>query len=393
MTLPEVTINSRAAHRLRQGHVWVFDSDVRDDGGAADGDLVRVISRHRSGGANPLGLAFYNSRSMIRLRLIDRKVVEPDRDFWRARLQAALDLRATLADGRDTAGRLVYSEADGLPGLIVDRYDDVLVLQTLSAGADRMLDVWLELLAELVEPRAVVERNDTNSRKLEGLESRAGVLFGEIDGSVEIREGGLRFIVDPLAGQKTGWFLDQRENRIQAASYARGRCLDVFCYQGGFGLHLARGGADEVLLVDQSERSLEAARAAAESNGLEVDTHAANAFDFLREQQAAGERWDVVVLDPPAFAKNRASVERAARGYKEINLRAIKLLAPGGVLITSSCSYHMREQHFEQLLLAAGQDAGRALQVLERRTQSRDHPERLGFPESRYLKCFVLRVL
>jgi 23S rRNA (cytosine1962-C5)-methyltransferase len=393
--LAEVVVNARGARRLRSGHVWVFDSDVRDAGGAEDGAVVRVVSRHRSGGSNALGVAFYNSVSMIRLRLIARRTVEPDRDFWRERLLAALSLRRLLGrDGpADTAGRLVYAEADGIPGLIVDHYGGVLVLQTLSAGAERLLETWLSLLAELVAPRAIVERNDTHSRRLEGLPTRAGVLRGELPEPLQVADGGLTLTIDPLQGQKTGAFLDQRENRQRAAAYAGGRCLDVFCYQGGFGLQLARGGADEVTLVDQSAPALQAAAATAAANGLTVHTRAANGFDFLREHQAAGERYRVVVLDPPAFAKNKAAVERAARGYKEINLRAIKLLEPGGILISSSCSYHMQAEHFERLLLDAGRDAGRSLQVLERRSQARDHPERLGFPESRYLKCLVLRAL
>ncbi len=393
--LAEVIINARGARRLRSGHVWVFDSDVRDAGGAEDGAVVRVVHRHRGGGSNALGVAFYNSASMIRLRLIARRAIEPDRAFWRQRLQAALALRQLLGrDGpADTAGRLVYAEADGIPGLIVDHYGEVLVLQTQSAGAERLLDTWLSLLAELVAPRAIVERNDTHSRRLEGLPIRAGVLRGELPEPLQVRDGGLTLAVDPLQGQKTGAFLDQRENRQRAAVYAGGRCLDVFCYQGGFGLQLARGGADEVTLVDQSAPALQAAAETAAANGLTVHTREANGFDFLREQQAAGERYRVVVLDPPAFAKNKAAVERAVRGYKEINLRAIKLLEPGGILISSSCSYHMQAEHFERLLLDAGRDAGRSLQVLERRSQARDHPERLGFPESRYLKCLVLRAL
>jgi 23S rRNA (cytosine1962-C5)-methyltransferase len=368
---------------------------VRDAGGAVDGDVVRVVTSRKSGNTSPLGLAFFNASSMIRLRLIDRRAKLADEAFWRERIKSALDLREHLGlpNDDDTAYRLVFSEADGIPGLIVDRYDDVIVLQTLSAGADRLMPTWLEIFDELIQPRAVVERNDTRSRGLEGLEKRSGMLFGELTGPIEIREGGIRLLVDPLAGQKTGYFLDQRENRRRAGEIARGRCLDMFCYQGGFGLQMARGGAEQVVLVDQSDRSLESARAAAQLNELSVETVEANAFDFLREQQAAGARFDVVVLDPPAFAKNKGAIERATRGYKEINLRAMKLLNPGGVLITSSCSYHMRAQQLEDVLHAAAVDSGRTLQVLERRSQARDHPERLGFPESHYLKCFVLRVV
>jgi 23S rRNA (cytosine1962-C5)-methyltransferase len=266
-------------------------------------------------------------------------------------------------------------------------------MQTLCAGTERLKDLFVQLLKDLFSPRAIVERNDTASRRLEGLQETVGLLAGKLADLVEIQEGRLRLLVDPLSGQKTGIYLDQRENRVISESYARGRCLDAFAYQGGFGLHLKRGGAGEVTLVDQSERALQAAEATARLNGLEVRTQTANAFDFLKNQQADGERYDVVVLDPPAFAKNRGAVPQAVRGYKEINLRGMRILNEGGILITSSCSYHMPSQRFEEVLLNAARDAGRIVQVLERRSQSRDHPERLGFPESRYLKCYILRVL
>jgi len=376
---------------VRDGHPWIFRSDVRRADSAGAGDVVRVVARHRGGGLNGLGLALFSPVSMIALRMLGRDEAPPGAGFWEARLDAALELRRRLG-GEDSAGRLVYSEADGLPGLIVDRYADVLVLQTLTAGAERLKGVVVDWLVARLAPRAVVERNDSSARSFEGLEERVGLLRGALDGPVEILEGGLRISVDPLGGQKTGHYLDQRENRVRAAAYARGRCLDVFSYQGGFGLQLARGGAAEVTLVDQSERALAAAQADAGRNGLEVRCRTANAFDFLRDQHAAGERYDLVVLDPPAFAKNRQAVEGATRGYKEINLRAMKLLAPGGVLITASCSFHMLEERFEALLAEAARDVGRGVQLLERRGAARDHPERLGFPEGRYLKCFVLRV-
>ncbi len=386
-----VEVSSRAAGRVRDGHPWIFRSDVRRADSAGAGDVVRVVARHRGGGLNGLGLALFSPVSMIALRMLGRDEAPPGAGFWEARLDAALELRRRLG-GEDSAGRLVYSEADGLPGLIVDRYADVLVLQTLTAGAERLKGVVVDWLVARLAPRAVVERNDSSARSFEGLEERVGLLRGALDGPVEILEGGLRISVDPLGGQKTGHYLDQRENRVRAAAYARGRCLDVFSYQGGFGLQLARGGAAEVTLVDQSERALAAAQADAGRNGLEVRCRTANAFDFLRDQHAAGERYDLVVLDPPAFAKNRQAVEGATRGYKEINLRAMKLLAPGGVLITASCSFHMLEERFEALLAEAARDVGRGVQLLERRGAARDHPERLGFPEGRYLKCFVLRV-
>ncbi len=390
--LPTVRIKQRGARRLRAGHPWVYRSDVQDDGGAKSGDVVRVATRHGSGGRNDLGLAFYSRESQIQLRQISQHTSMPDREFWRQRLQCSIARRSDLADA-DGAVRLVFSEADKLPGLIVDRYADVLVIQTQCAGSDALKKLWVELLCELLSPRAVFERNDTPSRRLEGLAFESGLLSGKLDGPVEVRIGGLSHLVHPLEGQKTGTYLDQQENQVCAAGYSRGRCLDVFSYQGGFGLQLAQGGAEEVTLVDQSERALAAAQQTAERNQLQLSVQAANAFDFLRQQHKASQEYDVVVLDPPAFAKNKASVEGALRGYKEVNLRALRLLADEGILVTSSCSYHLSVDLFEEVLQDAAQDAGRVVQVIERRGQSRDHPERLSFPESRYLKCFVLRVL
>jgi 23S rRNA (cytosine1962-C5)-methyltransferase len=390
--LPVIEISKRAAKSLRLGHVWVYRSEVLAPGGAQPGDIVAVETAHPSGGRNPLGVAFYNPESLITLRLISRDRIVPNADFWRQRLAQAFSLR-TQVSGSDTLGRLVFSEADELPGLIVDRYADVLVIQTVCRGTDRLLPLWTELITELCHPQALIERNDVSARALEGLPERSGVLFGSFSGPLQVREGDLQLLVDPLAGQKTGSYLDQRENHLRAAAYARGRCLDVFSYQGGFGLHLKQAGAKEVTLVDQSERALEAAQATAGLNGLAIQTIAANAFDFLHEQQAAGARYDVVVLDPPAFAKNRAALQKAVRGYKDLNLRAMKLLTKGGILITSSCSYHMLPSRFETVIQDAASDAGRTLQLIERRSAARDHPERLGFPESHYLKCLILRVL
>ncbi len=391
MSLPEVEISSRGAKRLRAGHVWIYRSDVLDSKADA-GDVVRVVARHRSGGRNVLGVAFYNPESLICLRFFHRQDSEPDVPFWRAQLKAAFDWRKRIGIG-DGLGRMVYAEADNIPGLIVDRYEDVFVLQTGCAGADRLLPLWVDLLKELLQAKVVVERNDTSVRRLEGLEKRSGVLAGQLDGPFQVKYGGLIWPVDVLTGQKTGMYLDQRENHLRAAEFAKGRCLDVFSYQGGFGLHMARGGAGQVTLVDQSEKALAAASETAELNGLEIGTVAGNAFDFLREQQSQGARYDMISLDPPAFAKNKHAVEKAYRGYKEINLRAMKMLEPGGLLFTSSCSYHLPPEGFEQMLEDAAMDAGRDVQIIERRFQSSDHPERVAFPEASYLKCFILRML
>jgi len=393
--LPEahqILISKRGARRLRAGHVWIYQSDIEDLSDASSGGVVKVVTQHKSGGSNSLGMAFYSADSQISLRLITRSDIELDKDFFKSRIQDALQFRSRL-NISDSAYRVVYSEADRLPGLIIDRYGDVVVLQTQCAGSERLKSTWVDIVSELLKPRAIIEKNSTPARRLEGLEELSGVLTGSLDGPFEIIQGGLRMMVDPLAGQKTGAYLDQRENHRAAAAFACGHCLDTFCYQGGFGLSFARAGAENVTLVDQSEQALEVAKENARLNDLAIETHHANAFDFLKEQQIAGATYQVVVLDPPAFAKNRKAIQRAARGYKEINLRAMRLLEKGGVLITSSCSYHMSSEHFEAILLEAARDTGRTLQIIQRRGQSRDHPELLGVPESAYLKCYILRVL
>ncbi len=391
MSVPRVYISARAARRLALGHPWVYRSDIEDDHGCASGDVVAVEKRHGRGGTNSLGWAFYSRDSLIVLRMISRGGEIPARAFLRDRLATAIEARRGL-QGADTAGRLVFAESDGLPGLIVDRYADVVVMQTLCAGTERLKDLFADCLQESLAPRAVIERNDVAVRGLEGLDQKSGLLRGELAEPVTVEIGGLSLPVYPLQGQKTGAFLDQRENQIAAAVYARGRCLDAFCYQGWFGLQLARGGAAEVTLVDQSAQALEIARESGAANKLHVETVAANVFDFLSQRDKAGERYDMIVLDPPAFAKNKRALAGALRGYKEINLRAMRLLAAGGILVTCSCSYHLSVDMFDKLLASAATDSGRNVQVLERRGQARDHPERLGFPESRYLKCFILRV-
>lgn len=388
--LPQVTVTARGARRLVNGHPWVFSGDVVDDGGAESGDVVLVRQRQRGGRQRVLGCAFFNRQSLITLRLIEHGEVVIDRGFWRRRLRQALELRRRL-DGDDEAERLVFAESDGIPGLIADRYQQVIVLQTLCAGSERLLELWVELLGKLTGCATFVERNDSGARRLEGLPERAGLLRGKLSGALRVRLSGLLRTVDPLAGQKTGGYLDQRHNHRRAQELARGRCLDVFSYQGGFGLCLAAGGGEPVTLIDQSERALEIARADAAANGLQVDTRCGNAFDILRELQQQGQRFQTISLDPPAFAKNKRALESALRGYKEINLRALKLLEPGGLLITSSCSYHLSVDRFEDILLQAALDARRQVQLLERRGAAGDHPQRLGFPESRYLKCLVLR--
>jgi 23S rRNA (cytosine1962-C5)-methyltransferase len=386
--MAQIKISTRGAKRIRQGHLWVYRSDVRDVSDADGGALVRVVDE----AGNFVGQAFYSDRSEITLRFLTTHEAAIDREWWRARLRQCAERRATIS--RETnACRLVYSEGDLLPSLIVDLYDNVLVLQTLAQGTERLKSLLVEMLIEQFNPLTVIERNDARVREFEGLELKSGVLFGDAADEIEINQHGVRFVVSPLGGQKTGAFLDQRENYLAARSVAHGRALDCFTCNGGFALHIAPS-CESVLAVDISGAAIVAAQRNAELNGAgNVEFRTANVFDALREMESGGERFDTIILDPPAFAKNRATVNSAARGYKEINLRALKLLNPGGVLVTCSCSYHMSEDLFLDLLTDAALDAHRRVQIIEKRGQSSDHPVLLGVPETHYLKCVIARVI
>ncbi|HKA16766.1 MAG TPA: class I SAM-dependent rRNA methyltransferase [Blastocatellia bacterium] len=382
-----VTITKRGIERVRARHCWIYSSDVADRGGAQPGEVVCVTdSRSRV-----LGHALYSSTSQITLRMVSFDDVEVNRDFWLSRLITAEKLRNEVV--RDTtAFRMIYGESDLLPSLIIDRYGDCFVIQTLSQGMDALKQMWIELLVERFSPRAIVERNEARVRDLEGLPRLAGVVYGSKPDEFVVFEDGVQLGIDLVDGQKTGSFLDQRENRVAAGRYARGRALDCFTYQGAFALHMSRA-AERVIAVDVSAPALARATKNAELNGAtNIDFIEANAFDWLREQEQAGERFDVINLDPPAFAKNRASIEAATRGYKELNLRAMKLLVSGGTLITSTCSYHMSEESFLNVIAAAASDAGRSVQLIEKRMQARDHPVLISMPETHYLKCMILRV-
>jgi 23S rRNA (cytosine1962-C5)-methyltransferase len=382
-----VAVSRKGEDRIERGHPWVFRSDIVKDGGASAGAIVRVTTARGA----PLGFAFWSSRSEIRLRMIERgEQLGPD--FWRARIEQALRWRETVADGA-AAYRVVHGEGDRLPSLIVDRYGDYLVLQTLSQATERAKAEIVAALVSLLAPRGILERNDPRVRGLEGLDPVVSVVHGEVPPLVELNEGEVRLRVDLHKGQKTGLFLDQRENHLAARRYARGRALDCFSYDGGFALQLARQ-CQEVTAVDLSSESLERLAANATLNGFgNLRTRNANVFDLLRSLADAGERFDTVILDPPAFAKSKDAVGKAVRGYKEINLRALKLLEPGGCLVTCSCSYHVHEDGFEELLAEAAADAETSVTVVEKRRQARDHPVLLGVPETHYLKCFVLRKL
>jgi 23S rRNA (cytosine1962-C5)-methyltransferase len=385
-----VKVNKRGADRVRRGHLWIYRSDVVDVD--AEGGSVVVVKDERG---NFIGQALYSAASQIALRFLTQTKEEIDRDWWRRRIIDAASRRHIPAD--TNAYRLIYSEGDLLPSLIVDRYDDVLVLQTLSQGTETFKWTFTEILIEEFRPRAVIERNDARVRELEGLPLIAATVYGEAPEEFEILQHGLRFGVSPGAGQKTGSFLDQRENRLAARAAAEttdgGRALDCFTFNGAFALHLASV-CEEVIGIDISADAVAAAKQNAALNNLtNVEFREANVFDALREFETRGERFDVIVLDPPAFAKNRASLKSAVRGYKEINLRALKLLNPGGVLITCTCSYHVSEDLFFEIVDQAAVDAHRRVQVIEKRMQASDHPVLLGMPETYYLKCVIARVV
>jgi len=378
-------LSPRGTERLRLGHPWIYRSDIAR-AKAEPGDLVLVKSER----GRPLGWALWSSESQIALRFVSTDGNVNDQTLWRDRLVTAIAYRDSLAlDG--TACRLVHGEADRLPALIVDRYDDVLVMQTLCQGMDRRRDQIAQELVNMLMPRGILARNDPKVRRLEGLEERVDVLYGEVPDTIRIREGAIHYDVDVRHGQKTGLFLDQRENHEAAARYATGRGLDAFTYHGGFALQMAAK-CTQVVALDGSEAAIAAVQANCASNGItNVEARVANVFDELREFEVSGEHFDTIVLDPPAFAKSKSSIPGAVAGYKEINLRAFKLLNPGGHLITCSCSYNVDDDLFFEIIAAAASDARATIALVERRLQSRDHPVLVGVPETSYLKCLVLR--
>lgn len=387
--MPEgkVKISRRGADRIRFGHLWVYRSDIRDVE-AQSGDTVRVLDE----ASNFIGRAFFSSRSQITLRLLTREDIRVDRDFLRSRIQNAAEYRKIVVSGTDSY-RVVYGESDQLPSIVVDRYSDYLVLQTLSQGAERRKQEIVSLLVEMFSPRGIFERNDPRVRELEGLERVNSLLYGEAPEQVTSTQNGIRFMHDLRTGQKTGGFLDQRENHLAAADYVSAEVLDAFTYHGGFALTMAPH-AKHVEAIDLSGAAISIARENQELNSFENITFTeGNAFDALKAYDSSERRFDAVILDPPAFAKNLDSIPAASRGYKEINLRAMRILRPGGVLITCSCSYHISEPLFLQIVAEAATDSHRCVQVIERRTQSRDHPILLTMPETQYLKCLILRVL
>jgi len=387
MSEPGAVVTARGAERIAGGHLWIYRSDVRS-AQAAPGDVVRVTDER----GRLVGRAFWSDKSQIALRFLTRHDEPVDRAFFTRRIQAAADLRALVVEDTD-AWRIVYGEGDLLPSLIVDRYGDYLVIQTLSQGTEKRKAELVEILAERFAPRGILERNDPKARLLEGLPQAVSLLHGAVPEEVVVQMNGVSFRVDLRRGQKTGAFLDQRENYRAAARYLRGEVLDCFTYSGGFALHTARE-AQTVEAVDISAAALEAARSNAKLNNMQnVTFREGNAFDVLKEYDQAGRRFDAVILDPPAFAKSRSALEAATRGYKEINLRSLKLLRKGGTLLTCSCSHHLAESTFAELLWESSVDLGTLVRVIERRGPSRDHPILLTVPETIYLKCFIIHRL
>lgn len=391
--LPKVKLSLRGASRLKAGHVWVYRSDIVSAEGVLPGALVAVSDQR----GKPLGTALYSSASQIAIRMISRETTshDPVADFpalLRQRIAAALAYRASIV--RDTdAYRVVFSEADFLPGLIVDRYNDILSLQILTQAMDDKL-VREAVISELIHrtnPRSIVERVDPRVRELEKLPRRpSDLLYGD-ETSTIFTMNGVQFRFDALEGQKTGAFLDQRENYAAAAQYARGEALDVFCYQGGSALHFAAY-CPHVTGVDSSRPALEVADQNAALNHREIEWIEANAFDLLKDYASANRRYDTIALDPPAFAKTKRDLDAALRGYKELNLRALKMLRPGGILVTCSCSYHVSQSSFLEMLADAALDAHRTLRLIEVRGQAKDHPILLNVPETAYLKCVIATV-
>jgi 23S rRNA (cytosine1962-C5)-methyltransferase len=382
-----ITISSRGEERIRNGHFWIYRADVTA-GSASAGAVVRVVGPR----GRFLAKALYSDRSQITLRLLTQRDVPIDRDFWRGRLEQAVRFR-DLTGIDATAYRVVHGEGDLIPSLVVDRYGDYLVMQSLSQATDRLQPEFADILRELLQPAGILARNDPRVRLLEGLEQRVDLVHGEVPDTVTVKEGNIEYSVDLRNGQKTGAFLDQRENRTAAAQYVQGRVLDCFSYAGGFALQLAARASELTALDISEEATAMLARNAARNGFSNISVRTTNVFDELRALERMGERYDVIVLDPPAFAKTKDAIPKATAGYKEINLRALKLLPPGGFLITCSCSYHVNEAAFAEIVLDAALDAKAEVSVVEKRMQSRDHPVVLGMPETYYLKCFILRKL
>ena len=396
-TLPTVLVRPGEADRLLAGHSWVYAASVlRLTAPAADGELVQVKD-HRQ---QLLGVGFFNSKSKIRVRVLAPNRVEPNRAFFEEKIRAALAVRLRHFSAASSF-RVVNAESDFLSGLIVDKYGDVLVLQISSLGMDQRKALIVEALQAIFSPRAIVERSEASFRKFEGMAESNGVLAGALDGPAPIEMNGLQFEVDILAGHKTGLYLDQQRNYALVAGLAAGaRVLDCFSFVGGFALHCAKAGAAHVLGLDQSQEAVATAVRLAERNGLagQCSFETANVFDWLKARTAARPnektipQFDLIILDPPSFTRTRAAVPDALRGYKEIHLRALKLLRPGGALATFCCSHHVNAQLFETVILEAAFDARRVLRRVTACSQSPDHPILPTAPETEYLKGYIYEI-
>jgi 23S rRNA (cytosine1962-C5)-methyltransferase len=384
----KVFVTKKGARRVRSGHLWIYKSDVQKVD-ATGGDVVSVYDEAK----NFVGCAFYSDSSEITLRIFTTKDETIDKEFWRGKIIEAGRGRTADNRQRTNARRLIYSEGDLIPSLIVDDYNRYFVIQTLAQGSEKLKKPFVEILREEFAPTAIIERNDVKVRLRENLPMQSGVLYGEVPDEIIIEQDGIKFYIAPMEGQKTGSFLDQRENHFAVRNYAFGKGLDCFTFNGGFALNLAQV-CDEVLAIDISEDAVNLAKRNAELNNISnLKFETENVFDALREMEKAGEKFDCIVLDPPAFVKSRAALKSAVRGYKEINLRALKLLNKGGILITCSCSFHFSEEIFLQTLEESARDARRRVHLIEKRMQAADHPILLGMPETYYLKCFILRVV
>lgn len=390
--MAKVVIDIGKQKRVESGHPWVYNNEVQQiEGDYSPGDIVEVYNFKNKF----IGKGYINPKSQILVRIMTRdKDEEINENFFRKRIQDAWDYRKKVIE--TNACRVIFAEADFLPALIVDKFGDYLVIQTLALGIDIYKDMIVRLLNEIIEPKGIYERNDVHVRELEGLEMRKGFLSEPFDTMVKIIENGVNFYVDIENGQKTGYFLDQKENRAAIQDIVEGaKVLDCFCHTGSFSMHAGYYGAREVLGIDISEHAVESARKNAELNNLQdvCKFEVSNAFDKLRELQDAGEKYDVVILDPPAFTKSKAAVKGALRGYKDINLRAMKIINKGGFLVTASCSQHMTPDLFREVIFDAARDAKKTLRQVEYRSQAKDHPILWSSGETHYLKFIILQVI
>jgi 23S rRNA (cytosine1962-C5)-methyltransferase len=384
--MQKAIVNGKGAKRIRQGHLWIYKSDVVSVE-ASGGDVVPVFDEQEKF----VGKAFFSDKSEITLRFITVKDEAINKEFWTRKIVEASKRR--IPEPETNAFRLVSSEGDLIPSLIIDNYAGNFVIQTLSQGTEKLKETFVEILQESFEVISIIERNDVKVRELEGLEQIKGVLFGELADEIIIKQDGIKFYVSLLKGQKTGSFLDQRENHFAARKYAFGKALDCFTFNGGFALNMAKT-CESVTAIDISVEAVKLGKRNAELNDIKnVKFMTANVLDKLRELEMSGQKFDTIVLDPPAFVKSRSAINQAIRGYKEINLRALKLLNKNGILITCSCSFHFNEDMFLEVVEEAAEQTRKRVQLIEKRMQSIDHPILLGMPESYYLKCFILRVI